>query len=103
MGIRGRRGRDSRADQQAPGRDRIAAAMSWLANCLIEGFAAYGNAFYPSFAAMGETEDFGEGRWNEGVKGRDDFALRNNPWLCEDLRESAERETRLTVPQGWMC
>jgi len=29
--------------------------------------------------------------------------LPNNPWLCEDLREPAEQETRPMVPQGWMC
>ena len=103
MGVPGRRGRHGQADQQAPGRDRIAAAMSWLANCLIEGFAAYGLAFYPSFTARGETANFGERRWNEGVQQRHEVALlRNNPWLCEDLRETAQQETRPMVRQGWM-
>ena len=103
MSIPERGGRDGQADRQAHGRNRIAAAMSWLANCLIEGFAAYGHAFYPSFTARGETQDLGERRWNEGIQRRHEVALlRNNPWLCEDLREPAERETRPMVPQDWM-
>jgi len=57
-----------------------------------------GPPLYLSFTAMGEAEDF------EGVQGRDESALlHNNPWLCEDPRESAEAETRPMVPQGWMC
>jgi hypothetical protein len=32
--------------------------MSWLANCVIEGLAAYSYAEYPTFTDMGETEDF---------------------------------------------
>ena len=61
-----------------------------------------GPPLYLSLTAMGEAEDFT--RWNEGVQGRDEFALlHNNPWLCEDLRESAEAETRPMVPEGWMC
>ena len=55
MSIPERRGLDGQADEQAPGRDRIAAAMSWLANCLIDGFEAYGRAFYPPFYAIEET------------------------------------------------
>ena len=104
MSIPERRGRDGQVDQQAPGRDRIAAALSWLANCLIDGFAAYGRAFYPPFYAIEEAEDLGAWRWNRGLQQRHEVALlRNNPWLCEDLREPAEQETRPMVPQGWMC
>jgi len=97
-------GRHGQADQQAPRRDRIAGAMSWPANCLIEGFAAYGHAFYPSSTTREEKEDSGDRRWNEGVQPLHEVALlRNNPWLCEDLREPAEQETRPMVPQGGMC
>jgi len=65
--------------------------MSSLANRLIDGFAAYGRAFYPPFYAIEETEDLGERQWNRGLQQRHEIALlRNNPWLCEDLREPAE-------------
>ena len=104
MSIPERRGRNGQADQQAPGRDRIAAAMSWLANRLIDGFAAYGRAFYPPFYAIEETEDLGQWRWHRGLQQRHEVALlRNNPRLGEDLREPAEQETRPMAPQGWMC
>jgi len=39
------------------GTTEIAAAKSWLVNCVIEGFAAYGHALYPSVTGTGETED----------------------------------------------
>ena len=48
-----------------PRRDRLAAAMSWLANCIIAGFAAYGHAEYPVFTDPGE--------WPY-----------NNPWLRDE-------------------
>jgi len=74
--------------------------MSWLANCLIDGFEAYGRAFY----AIEQTEDLGQWRWNRGLQQRHEVALlRNNPWLCGDLREPAEQETQPMAPQGWMC
>jgi len=71
MGIaEGNRGH-RRPGQPAPRRDRIAAAMSWLANCVIEGFAAYAHshAGYASFADTGESQDFKRKQWNEAVRG----------------------------------
>jgi len=99
MGIAGRRRRNGRPGQPPRGHDRIAAARSWLVNCVIEGFAAYGHTFCPSVTGTGETENSREEQRNQKVHGRDDFALSpNNPWPSEDLRKSAEQETRPMVP-----
>ena len=92
MGLTERRPRTGRASQPAPGPDRIGAAMFWLANCLIDGFAAYGHALYPSCTEMGRAKDFREWQWSENAQGRDEFALPlNNPWPCE--ANAPERET----------
>jgi hypothetical protein len=93
MGIADRKPRNGRASQPAPRRGRIAAAMSWLSKCIVDGLAVYGNAMYPTFVGMAETEYFGHHHWNEAARGRDEFALlRDNPWLREDP-ESIEPET----------
>ena len=84
MGLAGPRPRNGRAGQPTPGPDRIGAAMFWLANCLIDGFAAYGHALYPSFTDMGHAKDLRGWQWSEKVQGRDEFASPpNNPWRCE--------------------
>jgi hypothetical protein len=97
MGIADKRRHDGRSRQPASVRERIAAAMSWLAECIVDGFAAYGNAMYPTFIDLGETEDFRQRRWNEEVPGYEEFALlRNNPWVREHP-QPAERETETMV------
>ncbi len=97
MGIADGKLPNGRAGQPAPRRDRIAAAMSWLAKCIVDGLAAYGNAMYPTFVDMGETEDLRQKQWSGEVQGCDAFTLlRNNPWLREDP-QPAERETEPMV------
>jgi hypothetical protein len=101
MGIANRKLRSGRASETAARRGRMAAAMSWLAECIVDGLAAYGNAMYPTFVDMGETEDFRHQHWNQGVQGRDEFALLGkNPWLREDLlsgEPEPETETETMV------
>jgi hypothetical protein len=73
--------------------------MSWLAHCIIEGFAAYGHAVHPTFTDMDGLEDSKKRQWHEAVQCRDEFALpRDNPWQQEEPRKLAERETRTMVP-----
>jgi hypothetical protein len=99
MGITDANLRNRQPGQPAPRRDRITAAMSWLANCVIEGFAAYAYCHAGNNSAdLVETEDFREKQWYEGVQGPDEFASPHNiPWLREDPRKPAERETRIVV------
>lgn len=97
MGITDRKRRNGRSRQPAPMRARIVAAMSWLADCIIDGFAAYGNSMYPPFIELGETEDCKQRRWNEEAPGYDEVALlRNNPWLREHSQPPG-RETETMV------
>ena len=92
MGLARWRRHNGRASQPTPGPDRIGVAMTWLANCLIEGFAAYGHALYPSFTDVGRAKDLREWQWSENAQGREEFALPpNNPWRCE--ANAPERET----------
>jgi uncharacterized protein YjiS (DUF1127 family) len=95
----------SRFELNASGR-RTATAMPWLVAWLIEGFAAYRDAMYPSIVDRGELIDGQELERNSQTRWQDQGKHGSNvPWLNASqprMSEAAERSAGArTASPGW--
>jgi uncharacterized protein YjiS (DUF1127 family) len=71
-------------------RHPVAAAFSWLAVCLIESFAAYGQAIHPGLVDPCEIEDHREPAWHSQFRSQaQDEREAEAPWLTAGYPRAA--------------
>jgi uncharacterized protein YjiS (DUF1127 family) len=76
-------------------RHPVAAALSWLAVCLVEGFAAYGQAVYPSFVDPSKIDDHQEPAPGSQSRSRAQGEQKSEaPWLTASYPRA--------TPGGWI-
>jgi uncharacterized protein YjiS (DUF1127 family) len=98
-------GPQSRFEPNAPGR-RTATTMPWLVACLIESFAAYGEAMSPSIVDNRALIDGQKLERNSRTRWQDQGGHGSDvPWLNASqprMTEAAERSARArTASPGW--
>ena len=98
----------SRRSRLNASRNKIAAAISWLAKHLIESFAAYGEALYPCYFDADEFINGQESERDSQRHGSAGLELQDEaPWLSIDASAKAENPCVAahgqTVPRGWMA